>query len=56
MERNVHSTTDTATQQKRADAGRTAPHFWPFAPLTALQQRERAAMQAALQQPARVPQ
>ena len=55
MERNVHSTTDTATQQQRADAGRTAPHFWPFAPLTEQQLRERAAMQAALQQAARAP-
>ena len=46
----MHSPTDTTTQQQRADAGRTAPHYWPFAPLTAQQLRERAAQQAALAQ------
>lgn len=40
---------DTATHQQRAAAARTGPHYWPFAPLTPMQLRQRAAQQAAMQ-------
>ncbi len=44
--------TDTTTAQARADAARQSP-FWPFAQLTPLQQRHRAAQESALQTQAR---